>query len=408
MSDVKKQSGLSRILSAFSLGVAVLLCVRHTIAQTEPSIGQVLDGQLRPDREVSAFEHSDRLYPVTRVPRGAKTSTLPAGSTDAHALRFRSEGKLYDLFDYLAANRIAALLVIKDGRVVLEDYELGTTAQTRWPSFSMAKSVTSTLLGVALQQGLIGSLDESVTKYATSLRGSAYDAVSLRNLLQMASGVRWDETYTDPASDCRRLAAAQEGRQPGASIGFMRGLVRAAPAGSVWNYNSGEINIAGAVVEGATHTSLAAYLSRTLWAPLGMEDDATWWTEAPQGLVLGGVGLSATARDYARFGLFVANDGVVEGQRLVPAGWFAEAGRAHVIGGKPVDYGYLWWPLPGSEAIHAGAFEAKGIFGQRLYINPRENLVIVALSARSKPVGAPGLNDDAFFAAVAQALHTSR
>jgi CubicO group peptidase (beta-lactamase class C family) len=186
----------------------------------------------------------------------------------------------------------------------------------------------------------------------------------------------------------------------------MRALHKGAPHGSVWNYNSGEINLVGAVVERATGQSLAGYLSHTLWSRLGMEHDATWWKESHNGIVLGGVGLAATARDYARFGLFVANDGVLDGQRLLPPGWFDEAGSSHTIGGTPVDYGYLWWPLSSSgDNIHESAFAAQGIFGQRLYINRREKLVIVVLSARSKPTGATVIDDNAFFAAVAHALH---
>ena len=167
----------------------------------------------------------------------------------------------------------------------------------------MAKSVTSTLVGAAVRDGLIASLDDPVMRYVSALRGSVYDEVSIRNLLQMATGVRWDETYTDPNSDCRKLADAQLSHKAGASLAYMKGLSRAVPPGSVWNYNSGETNFVGAVVEGATHMHLSSYLSAKLWSRLGMEKDAFWWTESPGGVGLGGVGLSATLRDYGRFGL---------------------------------------------------------------------------------------------------------
>jgi CubicO group peptidase (beta-lactamase class C family) len=136
-----------------------------------------------------------------------------------------------------------------------------------------------------------------------------------------------------------------------------------------------------------------------------MEQDATWWIEAPGGMGLAGSGLGATLRDFGRFGLFVLHDGVLDGQRIVPEGWFRESGSAHVIGGKSVDYGYLWWPIPADDPIHQGAFQARGIFGQHLYINPQEKLVIVVLSARPKPESALSPIDDvAFFGAVAKAL----
>jgi CubicO group peptidase (beta-lactamase class C family) len=309
------------------------------------------------------------------------------------------------LFDYLAVNRVAGLLIVRNGKVVFEDYELGAGPATRWASFSMAKSMTSTLIGAALQDGFIASLDDPVTRYVPALRGGVYDGVSIRNVLQMSSGVRWNETYTDPNSDCRKLTDAQMSHKAGASLAYMKYLPRAAPAGSVWNYNSGETNIAGAVVEGATHMSLASYLSKKIWSRIGMEQDAFWWTESQGGMGIGGAGLSATLRDYGRFGLFVLSDGVSDGRRTVPKGWFQEAGTAHRIGGKSVDYGYLWWPMPEGDPIHTEAFEARGIFGQHLYINRSEGLVIVVLSARPKPTGSTVLDDAAFFAAVARTLH---
>ena len=217
----------------------------------------------------------------------------------------------------------------------------------------------------------------------------------------MASGVRWNETYTDPNSDCRKLLDAQLQHKPGASVDAYESLVKAGPAGTIWNYNSGEINLIGAVIERATGIPLASYFSASLWSRLGMEQDATWWIEAEHGLGLAGVGLSATMGDLVS--LF--NKMECKWQALPPKGWFQEAGSPHAVGGKLIDHGYLWWPLPFGDPIHSGAFEAQGIFGQRLYINPKEELVIVVLSARPKPTGATVLDDAAFFTAVAKAVH---
>jgi CubicO group peptidase (beta-lactamase class C family) len=151
---------------------------------------------------------------------------------------------------------------------------------------------------------------------------------------------------------------------------------------------------------------LPQYLSEKIWSRAGMEQDASWWLGEPHGLAWGGGGIAATLRDYGRFGLLAADQGRLDGQLIVPAGWFAQAGAPHIIGGKSVDYGYLWWIPPQTDPIHAGAFEAIGIFGQYLYVNPRERLVIVVLSARSKPTRATrfDLDDDVFFSAVATAL----
>jgi CubicO group peptidase (beta-lactamase class C family) len=399
-------SDVKRVLALYLILAVVLSCsVNEAQSQQPADIRIVLDGRMLPGEEVATFERSETLYPFKVVSRGSVIRTIPVAERRLENVKFQIGDKRYDLFDYLALNRVAGLLILKDGKIVLEDYELGTGPDTRWASFSIAKSVTSTLIGAALEDRFIASLDDPVTRYVPALRGGVYDGVSIRKVLQMASGVRWNETYTDPNSDCRKLTDAQLGHMPGASIAYMKNLSRAAPAGSVWNYNSGETNIAGAVVEGATHMSLATYLSIKLWSPLGMEQDAFWWTESKGGMGLGGAGLSATLRDYARFGLFVLSDGVIDGRRTVPEGWFQQAGRGHRIGDKSVDYGYLWWPLPAGDSIHAGAFEARGIFGQHLYINPSERLVIVVLSARPKPTGSTVLDDAAFFAAVARTLH---
>src|SRR5712664_4025621 len=389
--------------------VATVLAVYGATAlsqQQRAGARQVFDGKMLPGVEVATFEHSDELFAVNVVLRKGAVRPLPPSTEKLAEIYFQSDGKDYDLFDYLAYNRVAGLLVLKDGRVAFEDYELGAGPQTRWPSFSVAKSVSSTLVGAALHQGLISGLDDPLTRYVPQLAGGAYEGVSIRNVLQMASGVKWDETYTDSKSDRRKLLDLQLARKPGAIVSYMNALPRAGAPGSIWNYSTGESFLVGALIEGATHKPLATYLSETLSAKLGMEQDATWWVEAPGGMGLAGSGLGASLRDYGRFGLFVLQDGVIDGQRIVPEGWFREAGAPHVIGGKREDYGYLWWPIPAGDPIHQGACQAVGIFGQHVYINPHEKLVIVVLSARPKPNSSVEVvNDESFFAAVARSLH---
>ena len=367
-------------------------------------IRQVLDGRMTQQTEVRTFTQSDRLYPSVVVRRGRTVRPLLFARTPLPSLAIQSGGRSVSLSEYMADDRIAGLLVLKNDQVVFERYGLGLAQNQRWASWSMAKSISSTLVGAALQQGLIHSLDDPVSRYVPALRGSAYDDVSIRDVLRMSSGVGWSETYTDPHSDCRKLTELQLLHRPGTSMAFMASLKRASPAGTVWNYNSGDANIPGAILEAVTHKSLAAYLSETLWVPLGMQSDATWWTEARGGLGLSGVGLGATLRDYARFGLFVENDGTIDGRRIVPRGWFQQAAAPQTIGGKVVDYGFFWWPLPPGDPIENGAFQAIGIFGQHLYINAREKVVIVVLSARPKPVATPVVSDTDFFTAVAHTL----
>jgi hypothetical protein len=244
-----------------------------------------------------------------------------------------------------------------------------------------------------------------VTKYVPALKGGAYEGVRVRNVIQMASGVKWDETYTDLKSDRRKLLEIQLQQKPGSILAFMSSLPKAGAPGTIWNYNTGETFVVGAVLEGATHKPLANYLSEKIWKPWGMESDAKWQLESPNGAGWAGGGLAATLRDFGRIGLLVLADGVIGGKRIVPQGWFDVAGSGKEIGGRHEDYGYLWWTFPKGDAVHEGAFQAEGIFGQHIYINRKEKVVIVVLSARPKPTGSTAINDLAFFGAVVKTLH---
>lgn len=378
----------------------MLLFALLVVGQTLAPFREVMDGAMLPDTAVYTFSHSDQLLPVRKVPRGGRVRSLVTSDRKLATLAIPSGGRVYDLYDYLSMNRVAGLLILKDGKVVREDYQLTATANTRWASFSLAKSITSTLIGAAIVDGHIKSLDDRVEQYVPELASGAYAKVTVRQLLQMASGVKWDETYTDPNSDRRKLLEIQLKREPGATLRFMNSLPRAAEAGRVWKYSTGETFVIGALLERATKRPLAQYLSEKLWSRLGVEQDAAWWTETQDGLGFGGSGVSATLRDYGRFGQFVLEGG----KGVVPAGWFEEASRRQVLGGKPVEYGYLWWTIPSTDPIHTGAFRATGIFGQFIYVNPAERLVVVVLSARPKPVGINPVVDNEFFGAVAKAL----
>jgi CubicO group peptidase (beta-lactamase class C family) len=386
--------------------VAALLSCHAAVAECGEvaNARQMFDGAMHPGVEVNTFANYDKLFPYLVVPRGPTVRPLPKSEKSLPVLKFNSGAKTYDLFDYLALNRVAGLLIIKNGEVVAENYELGIDASTRWISFSVAKSFASTLVGAAIQDGFIKDIDDPLAKYLPQMGSGPYATVSVRNVLQMASGVRWDETYTDPKSNRRKLLEEQLTYKPGSAIRYMNGLSRASEPGSIWNYNTGETFVVGALIEAATKKPLATYLSEKIWAPLGMEREATWQLESTNGMGFAGSGLFVTLRDYGRFGLFVLDDGVIDGRRVVPEKWFAEAGSPKVVGGKSVDYGYMWWPTPKGDPIHVGSFGALGIFGQRLYINPTEKLVIVVLSARPKPTGSNVINDNDFFGAVARAL----
>jgi hypothetical protein len=387
---------------------AVCMVNQSAVGGATESIGtvtQVYDGTLTSDIQVHTFRNIDRLFPVRVVKHGARVLPLPPAIKRLTRVEFTSAGKSYDLVDYMALNRVTAMLVLKDGKIAYEDYEMGNTEKTRWMSMSMVKTITASLIGAAIKDGYIKSIDDPVAQYATKLKGSAYDGVSIRYLLEMASGVKWDETYTNPASDRRRMLTAQIAQKPGGILDLMGSLPRAGAPGTIWNYSTGETFVAGAVVRLAVGRPLADYLSERIWTKAGMESDATWWLESPGGLEIGGSGLSATLRDYGRFGLFLMNDGVAAGEKILPDGWVRDAGSRKIIGGKAVDYGYMTWPLAApAGSVNQGAFQAIGIFGQHIYVNPRERVVIVVWGALPKPSGKETIVDEDFFAAATQAL----
>lgn len=378
------------------------------MATGEPALGSiraVYDGSLTSDLQIHTLRNFDRLFPVREVTPGASVYPLPRRAAPLPPIEFMSGGVRYDLVDIMALNRVTALLVLKDGQIAHEDYQMGNTAASRWPSMSVVKTITTTLVGAAIQDGHIGGLGDQVSEYLAPLRGSAYDGVTVRQLLQMASGVGWDETYTNSASDRRRMLEAQISQQPGSILELMARLPRVAAPGSRWNYSTGETFVAGALVRAAVGRPLAEYLSMRIWAKFGMEAPARWWLESPDGIEIGGSGLCATLRDFGRFGLFLLGNGVAGGEQILPPGWVREASAAQMIGGERVNYGYMIWPIvapPG--AVNDGAFQAQGIFGQHVYMNPRERVVIVAWGAQPKPNGKVPVPPEDFFGAVTLAL----
>jgi len=368
-------------------------------------VHDIYAGRQFPDQQVETFRHIDKLFPTRAVSRGESVAPLNFSDTEFPELQIRSRGQTFDLYDYLSRNRVTGLLVLKDGEIRLEKYLLGNAQSTRWASMSVAKSISSTLVGAAIHEGLIGGLEDFLIDYLPQLRGSAYDGVTIRQLLQMSSGAQWNESPTDAASDHRKILDLQLARQPGAILRYMAGLTRVAEPGIRWNYSSGEPLVLGALLRAATALPLADYLSERIWSKMGAEADARWWLESPDGLEVAGGGICATLRDYGRFGLFIMNDGVIGGERILPEGWMAEAGSPRVLGGKHINYGFMWWPLPATtHPRNRGAFAARGLFGQYLMVHPQEKVVAVVWSARSKPVGAEAIADNDFFSALVEAL----
>lgn len=400
-----------RLLAALLL-LGATSCARenHDAAyphEHEPigTVRESYDGTLSDSLAVHTFRNIHRLFPTRVVEPANVPRSLPFAARSIDALRFSDGDSSYDLPRYLELNKVSGLLVLHDGRIALERYRLGNGPGTRWMSMSIAKSISSTLVGAALQDGLIRSLDDSVTRYVPALAGSAYEGVTLRDVLMMSSGVQWNERYTDPTSDRRRLLEAQISQVPGSALAVMRALPRAAAPGTVNNYSTGETQVLAEVLRSAVGRPLAEYLSERIWRPAGMEAEALWWLDSPDGTEIGGSGISATLRDYARFGQFVLEEGVVNGTSILPPGWMKEASApTRLRDGRMLDYGYMWWTPSRLDAQRDAAYTAQGIHGQYIYVNPAARVVIVVWSAQPQPTGGAVVDDEAFFAAVVAAL----
>jgi CubicO group peptidase (beta-lactamase class C family) len=369
------------------------------------TVEQIYEGTMLPDLAVSTYRNIDRLFPTRTITAGSHPYALPQYHKQLENVQFTWQGRRYDLFDYVALDSVTAMLVLKDGKIAYEIYQFGNTEKTRWMSMSEAKSITSTLTGAAIRDGLIKSVDEQVTDYVPRLKGTAYDGVTIRNLLMMASGVKWDEAFTDPDSDRRALLKAQMSQTPGAALALMASRPRAAEPGTVNNYNTGEAQVLAEVVRNAVKMPLSDYLTQKIWQPLGMEHDAKWWLDSPGGIEIGGSGISATLRDFGRFGMFFMNGGKIGEQSILPDGWVKQATSPTTLkDGKPLAYGYMWWPAQTEQSIKDGAYSAIGMQGQNIYVNPAQKVVIVTFGAQPKPLRRTLVSPVAFFDAVVAAL----
>jgi len=328
------------------------------------------------DRDVLSWSQSQReaaFRALDRLPILAEAARITPSPTPL-ALPAGAPLEIPGLDIYMKEQNTAGLVIVQDGKVRVERYGLGFSATGRWTSFSVAKSFTSTLVGAAIQDGFIKSLDDTVSRYIPDLRGSAYDGVSIRQLLMMTSGVRWNEDYEDPEADVAKFNNAKPAKGMDATVSYMRTLPRAHEPGTVWHYNTGETNLIGVLVSSAVGKPLARYLEEKLWHPAGMEAEATWLL-GKTGHEIAGCCLQASTRDYARMGLFVLANGNVGGRQIVPTDWFAQATVKHQEIGEPGrGYGYQWW------TYDDGAVAAQGIYGQGIYIDPARRLVIATNS----------------------------
>jgi CubicO group peptidase (beta-lactamase class C family) len=332
------------------------------------------------DNDVSSltFRSMDTLFTTRTVARGGPVWTLPRND---HALDvdYSWQGQHYTAQQFLERTYTNALLVMQDGRIVSEIYRNVTNERSRFIGWSMTKSVTSVLIGCALAEGRIDSLDAPISRYLPELKGGGYDGVSIRHVMQMRSGVDYEERYDfeHPGRAASNHIAALV-KNAARFADAARTLPRIHEPGSFFQYKTIDTAVLGWLIERVTQNSVAAYTARCLWEPLGAESDAFYIMDGPPGVgrEFSGAGFNATLRDFARFGQMVLDGGVANDRRIVSAEWIRQS--THPSG--PEDnqrggYGLQWWTLGNTEA-----FAAIGLQGQYIYIDPSTRTVVVKLS----------------------------
>ena len=317
--------------------------------------------------QTAPVRRADRPYAFARAPR-----ELP------RSYQYKGESK--DLARFLEETWTTGLVVVQDGAIAHEQYFRGQAAQSKTISWSVAKSFISALVGIAIAEGRIKNIGDPISDYVPRLKGSAYDGVAIKHVLHMASGVRFNEDYGDFWSDINRLGRAIAFNT--SLDEFVASLEREYEPGSCHHYVSMDTQALGMLLRAATGETLASYLERRIWKKIGMESDAYWLIDS-KGMELAFGGLNAVLRDYARFGQLYLNEGVWEGQQVVPRGWL----RAATVHSAPrecprrapsmgLGYGYQWWIPPGE-----GDYLAIGVYNQFVYVHPRHRVVIAKSSA---------------------------
>ena len=371
---------------------------------------------IMPENRATKFRQPDSYFPHRVAMPGNNvlhlSDSAEKGSFD---VSYEWEGEYYSIEEFNERTRTNALLILKHGQIVSEIYRNGSTPESRFISWSTGKSFVSTLVGMAIEDGYIGDVHDQLTQYLPALTGSAYDGVSIRDALQMSSGVEWDEatySFTDLSKPLNRGWEYSILQHQYRFVEGANELPRAHTPGEKYNYNTLETCILGWLVETATKQRMTRYFEQRLWQPAGMEFAASWVIDGPEeiGREMAGGMLGASLRDYGRYGLMMANGGKSNGRQVVSEEWVVAATTAdreaveygNLYAGYPFGYGYQWWLFPN------GHFEAQGIYGQFVYVAPEDKVVVVKLSYWPEPwVEEMEFESYAFFNAVIAALNES-
>lgn len=351
------------------------------------------------DAEINSltFRNMDTLFTTRSVPRAGPVWQLPRAD-EPLGFTYTYKNQTYAPDQFLDRTYTDALLIMKDGRIVYENYRNNSDERTRFMGWSMTKSLVSILVGLALDQGKIRSLDEPVEAYLPELKGGGYEGVSIRQLLQMRSGVDYEERYDfdNPGIAATNHIAALV-KNVARFADPAKSIARAHAPGDRFQYKTLDTAVLGWLLERVTGTTVSAYMAQHLWEPLGAERDGYFIMDGPPGIgrEFTGAGFSATLRDYARVGLMMLNGGKANGRQVVPAEWvsLSTAPTPNSSRAERDGYGFQWWTFGET------AYSAVGLQGQYIYVDPKTRTVVVKLS--HFPPGNQAASDEsaAFFAA---------
>lgn len=329
---------------------------------------------------VGALSRYDKLFPARTIAAPKQPAPL-ARAAGEPAIRYGFAGLDLTIDDYLNRQPVTGLLIAKDNTILVERYQYGRTDTDRLASFSMAKTVIALLIGIAVKEGAIGSVDDLAETYVTDLKDTEYGRTPIKALLLMASGVAFSEDYENRSSDINKLARMTVEQDSAGSLAAVKQFnTRRSPQGARFSYSSAESLVLGLVLAAATKRTVSDYAAEKLWQPLGAEADATWIIDA-NGQEITFAYLNAVLRDWARLGLMLANRGSWQGKTLVPEDWLA-ASAANAL---PTDfplakYGYQIW-----YSADTKRFSLRGIRGQFVYVDPELKLVLVQTALGGGP-----------------------
>jgi CubicO group peptidase (beta-lactamase class C family) len=333
-----------------------------------------------------ALSHMSELFPSRTVSRASGGAPLQRDPIDLSGVSFDAgNGERRRLDAHFSANHLRGLVVLHGGRLVFERYADDVGPTTRFTSWSVAKSFTSTLVGLAVAAGAIESLDDPIERYLPDAVGTGYEGVTIRQALQMSSGVAFTEVYTDGSADVMSFMTDSLVLNRKRANQIALDFPRAHEPGTTFNYNTAETQVLGAVVSAATGRSLSELLQEQIWSRLGMQHDASWLLdrEGPEGVEMAGCCLNMALRDQARFGQLFLQDGMWKGERILPPGWVEQAtvpSEEHLrFPPEPLPgergYQYQWWWLGGD------VYSAEGVNGQLIWIDPVRRVVIAQAAA---------------------------